>query len=233
MGTSQKGVAESHPLKDHPHAYGDKTLNLNRKICNEGSSPRVWGQVVVVVDTPAVFGIIPTRMGTSEKAWNMVLSPRDHPHAYGDKYFLQIILAVLLGSSPRVWGQVTRYLHMLKDSGIIPTRMGTSQKGVAESHPLKDHPHAYGDKFLYQKAQQFWLGSSPRVWGQAEKEKMVTSVTRIIPTRMGTREKGKNTLFVIKDHPHAYGDKALYDKFKPEMSGSSPRVWGQEYLMSF
>ena len=32
--------------KDHPHAYGDKTLNLNKKICNEGSSPRVWGQEV-------------------------------------------------------------------------------------------------------------------------------------------------------------------------------------------
>ena len=45
VGTSILGCIMTITAKDHPHACGDKTLNLNRKICNEGSSPRVWGQV--------------------------------------------------------------------------------------------------------------------------------------------------------------------------------------------
>ena len=48
---------------------------------------------------------------------------------------------------------------------------------------------------------------------------------------MGTREKGKNTLFVIKDHPHAYGDKFPIVRRISKGLGSSPRVWGQVFVV--
>ena len=65
-------------------------------------------------------------MGTRPIELNITTGYKDHPHAYGDKSEQPTKIAITGGSSPRVWGQVTRYLHMLKDSGIIPTRMGTS-----------------------------------------------------------------------------------------------------------
>ena len=49
----------------------------------------------------------------------------DHPHAYGDKGSLDIERLNELGSSPRVWGQVRRYVQPTASDGIIPTRMGT------------------------------------------------------------------------------------------------------------
>ena len=51
------------------------------------------------------------------------------------------------------------------------------------------------------------IGSSPRVWGQACFVNFLVSPARIIPTRMGTRQSFIRLIGVIKDHPHAYGDK--------------------------
>ena len=47
---------------------------------------------------------------------------------------------------------------------------------------------------------------------------------------MGTRSRNLLTLRTRRDHPHAYGDKVgAFDKIYLPV-GSSPRVWGQEYM---
>ena len=91
-----------------------------------GSSPRVWGQVAVISSDSLKARIIPTRMGTSSTAMTFSLWYRDHPHAYGDKLLQFVNFLAFLGSSPRVWGQVTRERRGTQMIGIIPTRMGTS-----------------------------------------------------------------------------------------------------------
>ena len=88
----------------------------------------MWGQVYADMVRGIYNGIIPTRVGTSVLVRWQYEATKDHPHACGDKLSDEFVLLNDLGSSPRVWGQVTRYLHMLKDSGIIPTRVGTSRR---------------------------------------------------------------------------------------------------------
>ena len=91
-----------------------------------------------------------------------------------------------MGSSPRVWGQV----HVLHDNiihcGIIPTRVGTSNFVLNVVQVRQDHPHACGDKLLFQILLLFRLGSSPRVWGQEYNDRNGNLDNRIIPTRVGT-----------------------------------------------
>ena len=72
-----------------------------------------------------------------------------------------------------------------------------------------DHPHAYGDKIVSSATDPYFLGSSPRVWGQEADFFIISDLARIIPTRMGTS--AKNILFakINRDHPHAYGDKKI------------------------
>ena len=53
---------------------------------------------------------------------------------------------------------------------------------------------------------------------------------RIIPTRMGTSLKIRQTCFARKDHPHAYGDKRGLGLRMVQAWGSSPRVWGQDAI---
>ena len=131
------------------------------------------------------------------------------------------------GSSPRVWGQVCSFIYCRTIPGIIPTRMGTRYHLLIIQKFHWDHPHAYGDKLSKSDRTEQSLGSSPRVWGQVTGFNKSCEVTRIIPTRMGTRKMTKKEDWEAKDHPHAYGDKSIW-LFQPKyFLGSSPRVWGQ------
>ena len=125
MGTSTAMTLGRTSDKDHPHACGDKMPRGYHSLSHSGSSPRVWGQVRVSSKTAFAIRIIPTRVGTRAQDGLDAVLHRDHPHACGDKLYIFAPVGSAMGSSPRVWGQVTRYLHMLKDSGIIPTRVGT------------------------------------------------------------------------------------------------------------
>ena len=171
---------------DHPHAYGDKKVVGNIYDNPEGSSPRVWGQEFTMLYKDNNMGIIPTRMGTSNRDFVTVCVYQDHPHAYGDKCVTQSHDTNNVGSSPRVWGQGAGKSTLKSVSRIIPTRMGTSLRQIHAKICVKDHPHAYGDKKLSYRFHKKGVGSSPRVWGQEQEHAQHLCLLWIIPTRMGT-----------------------------------------------
>ena len=74
------------------------------------------------------------------------------------------------------------------------------------------------------------MGSSPRVWGQANKWSVRRTNRGIIPTRVGTRKTHCLKMVDLQDHPHACGDKKRAVNNRSFVLGSSPRVWGQESL---
>ena len=126
MGTSYLRMPNIAEIQDHPHAYGDKYSVLRLMADVIGSSPRVWGQEHKSVKRLRYYRIIPTRMGTRNNCSATTVLKRDHPHAYGDKEHRSINCGGTEGSSPRVWGQEVIKVRGYVDSGIIPTRMGTS-----------------------------------------------------------------------------------------------------------
>ena len=111
---------------DHPHACGDKVVADDVSVKLSGSSPRVWGQVSL--------------------AYNTVSPQKDHPHACGDKVNRLHSACCVRGPSPHVWGQEVVAKCGRKVGGIIPTRVGTSQRTTTVSSKVKDHPHTCGDK---------------------------------------------------------------------------------------
>ena len=111
-------------------------INANSK----GSSPRVWGQVSFVHKAQRLYRIIPTRMGTRPPCIPRRKNTRDHPHAYGDKPVRNSDSFALLGSSPRVWGQVVNRQRVLIKLRIIPTRMGTRLKKSRKIAVLQNQP---------------------------------------------------------------------------------------------
>ena len=169
-------------------------------------------------------------MGTSLTIIVSFAPLTDHPHAYGDKLSCQSTGCQVLGSSPRVWGQVLVYIMVDVLCRIIPTRMGTriEKRGII-TH-TEDHPHAYGDKFISLLSIARHSGSSPRVWGQVLDTPYDTGLNRIIPTRMGTSILSVSAYIKPRDHPHAYGDKPPTAVYNNKRQGSSPRVWGQELV---
>ena len=85
--------------------------------------------------------------------------------------------------------------------------MGTSLQKNKGNGVSRDHPHAYGDKLASAFNMDKVEGSSPRVWGQGFVILGYKGIDRIIPTRMGTRNLIKTNHRILRDHPHAYGDK--------------------------
>ena len=65
------------------------------------------------------------------------------------------------------------------------------------------------------------------MWGQVVLPSFVVYSDRIIPMRVGTRCASKRLTSRHRDHPHACGDKFSLNRFKREVKGSSPCVWGQ------
>ena len=116
----------------------------------------------------------------------LIATLEDHPHACGDKSKDIKIMHDTNKSSPRVWGQESEKLHAAVDAGIIPTRVGTSVSGFLSRVPVKDHPHACGDKSVQTSIQVLTIGSSPRVWGQEYHSTLFFQLHGIIPTRVGT-----------------------------------------------
>ena len=126
-----------------------------------------------------------------------------------------------------MWGQDDVLVMSEALQRIIPTRVGTSQVWQAEHGLCRDHPHACGDKKRQGRVAGGWRGSSPRVWGQVDTDYNNSLANRIIPTRVGTSILIDEIGTILKDHPHACGDKSGLKVLFMIVIGSSPRVWGQ------
>ena len=129
-----------------------------------------------------------------------------------------------------MWGQDTIKINGNIWGGIIPTRVGTRITGKFAVSVTEDHPHACGDKNINCGGTELHLGSSPRVWGQVRNSVLIFTISRIIPTRVGTSKYERQLLSNAEDHPHACGDKHTCQSSEEKIRGSSPRVWGQEHL---
>ena len=147
----------------------------------------MWGQDNNNYCNSCIRRIIPTRVGTREINELIRTLDTDHPHACGDKFPQVQVLSNIKGSSPRVWGQDSLQSRGLCYIGIIPTRVGTSNFRFCCYICCWDHPHACGDKSMTSSASLVASGSSPRVWGQATATNTFIITSRIIPTRVGTR----------------------------------------------
>ena len=66
------------------------------------------------------------------------------------------------------------------------------------------------------------------MWGQVPAVNKANMEERIIPTRVGTRSLATLNRVRDTDHPHACGDKFTSMEQDEFLTGSSPRVWGQE-----
>ena len=92
----------------------------------------------------------------------------------------------------------------------IPTRVGTTGGAADVGSINREHPHASGDNPSQCVGRSFFLGTSPREWGQLQTLTISFRVGGNIPTRVGT---------------------TATERFeKAQQKGTSPREWGQPGL---
>ena len=125
VGTVSFQSACTASVQVHPHVCGDSFRKRWAQCGLLGSSPRVWGQCSTAGYSMAASRFIPTCVGTVIFGPGLHGRCQVHPHVCGDSSPGIFPLFLILGSSPRVWGQCSRNDRHRKRSRFIPTCVGT------------------------------------------------------------------------------------------------------------
>ncbi len=129
----------------------------------------------------------------------------------GEHVRAQVLVAVVDGSSPRVWGTRLYYQSPQRPRRFIPTGVGNTATIYDELYKYAVHPHGCGEHFYFPDGYLVYQ--------------------RFIPTGVGNTLSLDAHIDMYAVHPHGCGEHALYRMLAPMTRGSSPRVWGTRVLL--
>jgi len=149
----------------HPHACGEHKTTGELPCSRTGSSPRLWGTREGQVILTGVARFIPTPVGNTA-CWRFMSGVKTvHPHACGEHLPPFLPKDKTTGSSPRLWGTLSRWASTSKIIRFIPTPVGNTFLATLVSSSIPVHPHACGEHVLDFSKGRIAPGSSPRLWG--------------------------------------------------------------------
>ena len=139
--------------------------------------------------------------------------PRDHPRVCGEKGSDATESSFTIGSPPRVRGEAVWTVGRFVLGRITPACAGRRNDTLILGGETPDHPRVCGEKLFRSCARMVWVGSPPRVRGEA-------------------------LLFFDfcqqrRDHPRVCGEKPAPRHRRGRRSGSPPRVRGEEHGKAF
>jgi len=124
-------------------------------------------------------------MGNSEGVLEWFGVSAVHPHVHGELLSRKRVFVLKTGSSPRAWGTLSKYIHVLHVFRFIPTCMGNSIFDGARGIYIPVHPHVHGELVKKMDYKICGVGSSPRAWGTRPVRCEEEEPDRFIPTCMG------------------------------------------------
>ena len=132
VGNSPPGAECCVSIAVHPHVCGEQGLQTVGRQSSNGSSPRVWGTVVLNQIPAARFRFIPTCVGNSHVVICPAVLIAVHPHVCGEQAPSPAPKAWRYGSSPRVWGTVVTKNPKPFIWRFIPTCVGNRLRRLVE-----------------------------------------------------------------------------------------------------
>ncbi len=138
--------------------------------------------------------------------------------------------ALMIGSSPRMWGTLLGENCYMLLRRFIPTHVGNTRLRGARLRHVTVHPHACGEHSACVTTNPSSGGSSPRMWGTRGPDSLRQRRSRFIPTHVrNTRSQGAVSA-AHPVHPHACGEHLIQCMSVDVASGSSPRMWGTLFI---
>ncbi len=133
-----------------------------------------------------------------------------HPHACGERIFLDVTVRTDTGSSPRMWGTHVAFWAIFTTGRFIPTHVGNAFTEHCVIIGLAVHPHACGERRNVWSAVLPASGSSPRMWGTRSQLLAENEQMRFIPTHVGNAVCYFWPRQSQSVHPHACGERIGY-----------------------
>ena len=169
---------------------------------------------------------IPTCVGTTAGPPGGPHGLAVHPHVRGDYRTGEIIIAAIVGPSPRAWGLRAYSGSWTRAQRSIPTCVGTTPPLSPPPAPPPVHPHVRGDYLAIRLMSVYSVGPSPRAWGLPPWPPGAPTWVRSIPTCVGTTQPTAPHEAHGRVHPHVRGDYVVPRGAGFHQAGPSPRAWG-------
>ena len=200
------GAAVAMRVPVHPHARGERPVQMASESSNLGSSPRPWGTHEQENEKNGGYRFIPTPVGNAGGITPPVGDRPVHPHARGERPLPRRIRGISYGSSPRPWGTPAGWSSQRCGFRFIPTPVGNACRWRSRPgrHPV--HPHARGER------RRSYHHPRP--------------TRRFIPTPVGNAKASAPAFGAATVHPHARGERLGVGAVEQAAGGSSPRPWG-------
>ena len=145
-GNGSASAAAPTPPPVHPRARGERCRSTAATKSASGSSPRARG----TAGCPSPFRLhrrfIPARAGNGRAALDRAACPTVHPRARGERFHVRSVHSILLGSSPRARGTVTKPPHATGFRRFIPARAGNGTVWSRRCSTCAVHPRARGER---------------------------------------------------------------------------------------
>ena len=110
----------------HPHICGEHCASLGWIGIPNGSSPHMWGTLLVSLIETSHRRFIPTYVGNTLHPPLRMLGRKVHPHICGEHLSCSSLLTAAIGSSPHMWGTLLSGLFLYPPSRFIPTYVGNT-----------------------------------------------------------------------------------------------------------
>ena len=149
----------------HPHACGEHSSRAKSPTPTIGSSPRLWGTLLICRQRIRARWFIPTPVGNIGRLPETKPIFSVHPHACGEHECGGCGRCRAHGSSPRLWGTFDKLRSVLAPGRFIPTPVGNITYRFAAVSIIAVHPHACGEHERARQSVVLASGSSPRLWG--------------------------------------------------------------------
>ena len=172
--------------------------------------------------------IIPAHAGLTLYHLVDSLSTWDHPRACGAHHRMDVLMAGLPGSSPRMRGSPLRGSGNDRRNGIIPAHAGLTTSATARTPVCRDHPRACGAHLRRELEQKLYKGSSPRMRGSPHDSRNASRRHGIIPAHAGLTMHDYAFADSLRDHPRACGAHSHQRCVEQTSVGSSPRMRGSQ-----
>ena len=174
----------------------------------------------------ACFRYIPTPVGRLQRGGSWTVRMPVHPHACGEIVTTNHYIVWINGTSPRLWGDLFTPPGAIHQARYIPTPVGRFFQRACYYINVAVHPHACGE--IPQAGSGFAdiNGTSPRLWGDWAYNWLYAVSGWYIPTPVGRLITNKTNMVKFPVHPHACGEILLREQQVANLSGTSPRLWG-------
>ena len=214
----------------HPRVCGEHRRDGISRPTTRGSSPRVWGTLAYRRRRRLDYRFIPACVGNIRATRKGCRQDAVHPRVCGEHSATTASTWPIVGSSPRVWGTLSRGHPHHPRLRFIPACVGNITWLSRRTRFRTVHPRVCGEHFCDRSTIFSAPGSSPRVWGTYLTGMRDMAEERFIPACVGNIPRPRSTPDRWAVHPRVCGEHATDDEVGGLHFGSSPRVWGTSAL---